>query len=460
MRRSRRSASPSRSRHPRGRCPAVRERTRHPSPRGIRVLAERLLSLGHRGSRHTSSAGRESLVGAAGAHLREPCRQAPRELGSRLEGAGRSPAGRGVEPSPPSGRSRSPRARSQGCRAGSARRDTAGSRCSPGPRRCARGTNELAELITSPDRGRRGGQLAGLSAENPVPSGELEDPGAAELRQLFVDNVMRAMVSSTRSSTGRCASPVGALAAPIFAVVTGSRPGERGTSTEQRGRVGSVRCGSATGAPSDLADEELHRVETHLLDRLVDCRQRRVASADSGMLSNPITDRSSGTVRPSRGRPSSSRSRTSRSRRRPPSDGRSSAAGGRAPPPRPGGSRRPGSAPGRGRSRPRERLAVALLAQARRLEVGAPGEEPDAAVAEADQVRVARRPRGCRSRRRAGRRRRAVVDGHDRRTGRDLDDGGGDQDRSVGERAADPRRYRRSQPPCPRRSAGREHDGS
>ena len=88
-----------------------------------------------------------------------------------------------------------------------------------------------------------------------------------------------------------------------------------------------------------------------------------------------------------------------------------------------------------------ERVPVRRLPQSSRLEVGAPGDEADAPVAEPDQVldggdgaeevlRIDRRERG---------RTDVVVDGDDRRAGRRIDAARCDEDDAVRERAADPR---------------------
>ena len=88
-----------------------------------------------------------------------------------------------------------------------------------------------------------------------------------------------------------------------------------------------------------------------------------------------------------------------------------------------------------------ECVPVRGLPQSSRLEIGSPGDETDAPMAEPDQVldggdgaekvlRIDRRERG---------RTDVVVDGDHRRAGRRIDAARCDEDDAVGERAADPR---------------------
>ena len=307
----------------------------------------------------------------------------------------------------PSGRSRSPRGRSPGCRAASPRRGGAGSRSRAAPTPAA--SSELApEIRVTWPRPLRQQRLGALGREPPSRR-ELEDPGAAELRDLLVARHPREQVvdalgdASARVAVerrGRCrsgdghASPRPARHEPR----TTSRVGSMRVRREARAARRSGRSGART------ASKPMRWIGCSIVV------SGGSQSADSGTLSKPITERSSGTASPSerataivsiaddvvggedRGRPVGCGqqqlarrllARTSRlvaadaDERRVELDARPL----------------------------RSARAVAALAQLRGLEVGAAGEEADPAVAEPEQV-LGRRDRaaaGCPSRRSAGR---------------------------------------------------------
>ena len=234
---------------------------------------------------------------ADGAHLAaDRVGQRPGERRAPTCSQGRSPAGRPSRRAP-SARSRSPRGRSPGCRAGSPRRGSAGSRwrAPPLPRR----RSELApgdpRDVTDPVA-----QDAGCA-----PGRELRRPRASWNTQAlpscatFSSRRHRGRGGPRRRSCGdRPGSRYAGVTLSIRVTVIGS-PRLLDTSRGRRACVGSLVWVEATGSPSispirrRVASKPICWIGCSIVV------SGGSLSADSGTLSNPITERSSGTRSPS-----------------------------------------------------------------------------------------------------------------------------------------------------------------
>ena len=183
-----------------------------------------------------------------------------------------------------------------------------------------------------------------LSGRQAVVVGELEDPVAAELRELLLQRHAAEQVVGALLGGQRGVEVAGDLEGRH--VRSPSRRDEPRTTS----RVGRTTC-SGSRAGSSIRSSSSRTASKPI--RWIDWStvvSGGSESADSGTLSNPTTERSSGTASPSRPRDrSSSRSPTRRSRRRSPSAVHRARAGRGRPRSRcrPGSRRR---GPGRGRT--------------------------------------------------------------------------------------------------------------